>query len=260
MTDLKVVTIQTDIFWENPDKNLSFYEGEYLNKLEKSKVDLIVLPELFPTGFTMNTIDFGEEMDGNTINWMQKWANRLSCHLIGSVIIKENNNYFNRLLVVSKNGVESFYDKKHLFRMGDENNHFSAGKKRIIVNIKGWNILLQVCYDLRFPVFSRNKTISNKTEYDAIIYVANWPEVRSYAWETLLRARAIENQVFVIGVNRTGLDGNGINHSGSSSIIDPWGNYIHEHQNNINSVNNNLLKFSQIADIRVKFPAFLDAD
>ena len=117
MTDLKVVTIQTDIFWENPHKNLSFYEGEYLNKLEKSKVDLIVLPELFPTGFKMNTIDFGEEMDGNTINWMQKWANRLSCHLIGSVIIKENNNYFNRLLVVSKNGIESFYDKKHLFRI-----------------------------------------------------------------------------------------------------------------------------------------------
>lgn len=260
MTDLKIATIQTHIFWEDTDKNLSFYESEYLNQLNQNQIDLVVLPELFSTGFTMNTNQFSEKMDGKTVNWMKNWAKNLNCIITGSVIIEENNQYYNRLLVVSGNGIESYYDKKHLFRMGDENNHFTAGKNRVIADIKGWKILLQVCYDLRFPVFSRNKTIGIKTEYDVIIYVANWPKIRSYAWETLLRARAIENQVFVIGVNRVGLDGNSVEHSGNSAIIDPWGNYVFKHENESNAIQINDLNYNTINEIRHKFPAFLDAD
>ena len=259
MKNLKVTLIQTDIIWENCEENLAKYENQYLSKLKKGETDLILFPELFTTGFSMKTELFYETMQGQTIQWMTKWALKLNTYIGGSVIIKENNNYYNRFLMVSKNGVETFYDKKHLFRMGNEHQHFSAGNKSAIFKIKGWKIRLQVCYDLRFPVFSRNKVIDNQKEYDALIYVANWPAVRSSIWSVLLNARAIENQAYCIGVNRVGLDGNQIQHTGNSTMVTPWGK-VFELNTNIEQMQTVVLLKNELDTISTKFPAFLDAD
>lgn len=260
MENLKVTLIQTSIIWENIDANLKRYEKEYLSKIKPNETDLILFPELFSTGFSMETEKLSEEMNGLTIGWMQNWAKKLNTQIGGSLIIKENNEYFNRFVIVSKKGVETHYDKKHLFRMGEENNHFTVGNERVIYTLKGWKILLQVCYDLRFPVFSRNQTINGKKEYDAVIYVANWPEVRSTIWSTLLKARAIENQVFCIGLNRVGKDGNGIDHSGNSAIIDPWGNCKPEIVPSVENLTTHELNNEIITAISARFQAFLDAD
>lgn len=259
MNNLKITLIQTDIIWENVEQNLVRYESNYLSKLKINETDLILFPELFTTGFTMNTGLFYEKMDGKTILWMQKWAKQLNTQIGGSIIIKENNNYYNRFVIVSEKGVETYYDKNHLFRMGDENNHFTKGSDRVIHTLKGWKLLLQVCYDLRFPVFSRNQTINNQTEYDAIIYVANWPAVRSEIWNTLLRARAIENQSYCIGVNRIGKDNNDIAHSGNSVHITPWGE---EEKLTPDQESMKTIQLSKVIlnDINAKFPAYLDAN
>jgi omega-amidase len=260
MDNLKVTLIQTNIIWENIDANLKRYEEEHLSKINVDTTDLILFPELFSTGFSMKTDKLAEKMDGLTINWMQKWATKLNTQIGGSLIIKENDQYFNRFVIVSKDGVESQYDKKHLFRMGEENTHFTAGHKRIVYTLKGWKILLQVCYDLRFPVYSRNKTIDGQKEYDAAIYVANWPEVRSNIWSVLLRARAIENQIFCIGLNRIGIDGKDVNHSGNSTIINPWGQTTYDTANNVEKITTILLKSEILTTINNNFPAYLDAD
>ena len=260
MDNLRLVTIQSSIIWEDKNANIRHYEQNYLSKLKPGSVDLILLPEMFLTGFSMKTDILFEEMNGFAIKKMQKWAEVLNCQIGGSIIIKENGQYFNRFLIVSKTGVETYYDKAHLFRMGDENNHFSKGTKRIIYNLNGWRLLLQVCYDLRFPVFSRNKTINNDTEYDAVIYIANWPKVRSNIWSNLIQARAIENQAYSIGVNRVGLDGNEVNHSGDSMVVNPWGQILYKAYPNQEDIQLTVLKKSELQNIKDKFPAFLDAD
>lgn len=260
MENLTITLIQTDIIWEDIDANLSCYENEYLSKLTKVKTDLILFPELFSTGFSMQTKKLAETMKGKTIKWMQKWANKLNCQIGGSLIIEEKGHYYNRFLIVSRNGIEAHYDKHHLFRMGDENEHFTAGNNRVIHQLKGWKILLQVCYDLRFPVYSRNQTIKNEKEYDAVIYVANWPQVRSEIWSTLLKARAIENQIFCVGLNRVGKDGHQTSHSGDSIVIDPWGKNVDSLTSSINFVETITLKKSELITIHKKFPAYLDAD
>ena len=260
MKDLNITLIQTDIIWENIDANLKQYETKYLSKIKPNQTDLILFPELFSTGFSMQTKQLAETMNGKTIKWMQQWADKLNCQIGGSLIIEENNQYFNRFLIVSKNGIETHYDKRHLFRMGEENEHFTAGNNRIIYDLNGWKILLQVCYDLRFPVYARNQTINTEKEYDALIYVANWPEVRSKIWSTLLKARAIENQAYCIGLNRVGVDGNDINHSGNSAIINPWGETVKNLTPNTQFVENIPLQSSVFEDIKTKFPAYLDAD
>ena len=259
MKDLNVTIIQTDIVWEDVAANLGRYEKEYLEKIVTSSTDLVVFPELFATGFSMQTELLAESMNGKIISWMISWAIKLDCQMCGSIIIKENDAYFNRFVIVNS-GIVNQYDKTHLFRMGGENKHFQKGNKRVIHELKGWKILLQVCYDLRFPVFSRNRVVNNEKEYDAMIYVANWPEVRSEIWSTLLRARAIENQVYCIGVNRVGLDGNGINHSGDSAMIDPWGNVVETSKNSVELVTNYELLVDKKTSIDANFPAFLDAD
>jgi len=259
MQDLKITIIQTDIIWENSIANRNRYDIEYLSKFEPGETDLILFPELFTTGFTMHTKTYSEQMDGPTIKWMQTWAKTLNTQIGGSIIIKENNNYYNRFVIVSTHGVESFYDKNHLFRMGDENNHFTKGENRVIHTIKGWKLLLQICYDLRFPVFSRNQTINAEKEYDAVLYVANWPAVRSEIWSTLLKARAIENQSYCIGVNRIGNDTHDMSHSGNSTITSPWGETTQLKPNQEEAVTF-ILKRSIINDINIKFPAYLDAN
>lgn len=259
MQDLKITTIQTNIIWENSMENRNRYETEYLSKLEIGDTDLILFPELFTTGFTMNTSVYYEPMDGPTITWMRHWATQLDTQIGGSIIIEEDQNYYNRFVIVSKNGVENYYDKTHLFRMGDENNHFTQGNNRVIHTLKGWKILLQVCYDLRFPVFSRNQTLNNKKEYDVALYVANWPAVRSEIWTTLLKARAIENQTYCLGVNRVGKDAHNMAHSGNSALISPWGEITPLTTDKENLVTFTLKK-SILNDINTKFPAYLDAD
>ena len=260
MENLKITLIQTDILWENITGNIKRYEDEYLSKMTINQTDLILFPELFTTGFSMSSASLSETMTGPTIKWLQKWATQLETQIGGSLIIEENNQYFNRFIIVSKNGIEAFYDKKHLFRMGEENKHFTSGSKRVIYNLKGWKILLQVCYDLRFPVYSRNQNIDGSKEYDAIIYVANWPQVRSPIWTALLKARAIENQAFCIGLNRVGNDANNISHSGDSAIIDPWGNNLSRIKSNVENITTIHLKFEILRTITSRFPAYLDAD
>jgi omega-amidase len=260
MQDLKVGVIQTNIIWENKEANFKHLEDQFFSKLKKGDCDLIVLPEMFNTGFSMNTETLAEDMAGLSVKWLTKWAYNLDCQIAASLIIRDNKSFYNRFIFVSKNGIEVFYDKRHLFRMAGENQHFSSGQNRVIHNLKGWNILPQVCYDLRFPVFSRNKSMNDQLEYDLVIYTASWPARRATIWSILLKARAIENQVYCVGVNRVGADGNGIDYAGLSEVIDPWGStdYIApENREQMQIVHLSSLKLSEI---REKFPAYKDAD
>jgi predicted amidohydrolase len=258
MQDLKVALVQTQQFWEDKSRNLQHFE-QHLAGIQES-VDLIVLPEMFNTSFSMNAQGIAEKMDGPSIDWLKQQAATHKCAITASLVIEEDKRYYNRMLVVAETGVIAQYDKRHLFRMANEDQHYTPGTNRVVLNLKGWNILLQVCYDLRFPVFSRNKTIGEQTEYNAAIYIANWPEKRADIWSTLLRARAIENQVYVIGVNRVGIDGNDISYSGDSQMIDPWGNVSFSFAKNEEGVKILTLKDDVINHIREAFPAFKDAD
>lgn len=216
---LKISLVQTNLYWENKTKNLAALE-QSLAKIKAT--DLIVLPEMFTTGFSMNAKALAETMDGPTVRWMKQKAKAKKAALCGSIIVEEKKKYYNRLCFVLPNGDVFTYDKRHLFSPAGENEHYSAGTEKIIVNYKGWNICPLVCYDLRFPVWSR--VVDN--EYDVLLYVANWPAARNYAWEHLLIARAIENQAYVVGVNRIGKDAKGNEHNGSSCAVDPLGKVI----------------------------------
>lgn len=248
MQNLKVTIIQPDIIWENKIANLLQYE-ETINKIT-SKSDVIILPEMFTTGFTMET-SLAEPRCGYTTEWMQIMSIQKDSYVMGSIIISDAD-IRNRFLCVKDKSIQH-YDKKHLFAYAHEDKFYTAGDERKIVNINGWRILLQICYDLRFPVFARNQD-----DYDAIVYVANWPAKRSIHWRTLLRARAIENQCYVIGVNRVGTDGNGHLYSGDSQVIDPFGNIICE--SNEPAVMNTELDYELLNKIRNDFPFLKDRD
>lgn len=250
--NLHITAIQTSLHWENSEKN-RFHFDSILSKIEKT--DVIVLPEMFTTGFTMNTTNVFEEMDGISVEWMKQKAKEKNACITGSLVIKEGNRYYNRMIWVQPDGKISHYDKRHLFRMAEEHQSYSGGKERVIVNYKGWRILLQVCYDLRFPVFSRNKN-----NYDLAIYVANWPKARNSAWKTLLQARAIENLSYVVGVNRIGEDGKSIPYSGDSAIIDFKGNYMQQAKAQEEVILSAQLSHQELIDFREKFPAHIDAD
>ncbi|MGQ0828418.1 MAG: amidohydrolase [Bacteroidota bacterium] len=252
--DLKITIIQTPLHWENKEKNLEMFSKKLAAITEAS--DVIVLPEMFSTGFSMSPEKFAEPMGGPTVNWIKSKAKEKNCVITGSFIVEENGNYYNRLIWMRPDGTLSIYDKRHLFRMGDEHNHYSFGKGKLIVEIKGWKICPLVCYDLRFPVWSRNV----KSEYDVLVYVANWPERRNHHWKTLLLARAIENQSYVVGVNRIGNDGKDISHSGDSAVIDPKGVIISKTKANEESIETVTLNYSELVEYRQVFPAALDAD
>ena len=260
MRDLKIQLIQTKIHWENKHANFNHLESVFFNTFKEKEIDLIILPEMFNSGFSMQVNKLAEKMDGESINWLLKWAKKLNCCIGGSLIIEENNRFFNRFVIVSQNGVEAKYDKRHLFRMASENDFFSTGENRIIFNLKGWKLMLQVCYDLRFPVFARNKLVNNEKEYDALIYVANWPSKRAFIWKNLIQARAIENQAYCIGVNRVGEDGNQIQYEGNSMCVDPWGNITTEFEPFLENNTTLILKKEVMATIKKSFPAYLDAD
>ena len=262
MQNLRVTAIQTSLHWENVEANLKHFDKQ-LN-LITDPTDIIVLPEMFTTGFAIDRIQIAEEHGGKGLQWMLLKAKEKNAALVGSIAIKEDNKLYNRLYWVEPKGKILYYNKRHLFRMAGEHKYFSAGEKKIIIEYKGWKICPQVCYDLRFPVWSRNKwdQINNEllAEYDVLIYVANWPELRSYPWKQLLLARAIENQAYVIGVNRIGLDANNINHSGDSVVINPRGEIlssIKPHQDSFETIE---LKADYLLDFRKSFPVGMDAD
>ena len=220
---MKVALIQSSLFWENPTANRNYFE-EKINTITE-KVDLIVLPEMFSTGFTMNPSSVSETMQGETLQWLQSLAKTKNCAITGSVIITENNNFYNRLLFVFPSGKIQFYDKRHLFSLAGEDKIYTAGKEKLIVDYLGWRICPLICYDLRFPVFSRNVE-----EYDLLIYVANWPKPRINAWDILLKARAVENMCYTVGVNRIGFDNMNLEYNGHSQMIDFFGNSVLESQ------------------------------
>ena len=257
MSSLTVTLIQTNLFWEDKKANLEMLQ----KKIEsiKDKTEVVILPEMFSTGFSMNPKKLAEEMHGETISWMKKIAAENKIILTGSVIIKEQEKYFNRLIWMQPNGVYGYYDKRHLFAFADEHSHYTAGNKKLIASVKGWKINLQVCYDLRFPVWARQSPFEEENKYDLLINVANWPQKRDLAWKTLLRARAIENQCYVIGVNRTGEDGNKIGYSGDSTIIGPAGEIVYD-KNSDEDIFTYTLQREKISETRSHFPFLKDAD
>jgi omega-amidase len=220
---MKIALIQSDLYWEDAARNRKNFEGKITPI--SSEVDLIVLPEMFSTGFTMNAAVVAEAMDGETILWLQAMAKQRNCAITGSMIIAEDGQFYNRMLFVFPSGEIQYYDKRHLFSLAGEDKFYKRGTQKVIVNYLDWKICLQVCYDLRFPVFARNVE-----SYDLLLYVANWPKVRTNAWDTLLKARAIENLTYVVGVNRVGVDANQYEHIGHSQVVDFLGNYILEPQ------------------------------
>ena len=257
MKDLDITIIQTDLFWEDKQANLGMLEKKIQSLINKPQ--LVVLPEMFSTGFTMNSETMAETMDGDTVDWMRNISKDKKMILTGSCIIKENDLFFNRLIWMMPNGNYGFYDKRHLFGYAKENQHYTAGNKRLICSVNGWKVQLQICYDLRFPVWARQQIREDAPEFDVLIYVANWPAKRSHAWKTLLCARAIENQCYVVGVNRVGNDAFGNNHSGDSMIIDPLGEIIY-HKAEEEDIFSCTLSAEKLKEIRSNLPFLKDAD
>jgi omega-amidase len=251
---INVSLVQSNLFWEDKESNLEHLEQK-IAKLP-SEAHIVVLPEMFSTGFSMRTKDLAEPMDGATIDWMRRMAMNHRKIITGSLIIHEADQYFNRLVWMMPNGQYYHYDKRHLFGYAGESQHYTPGSKRIIVQVNGWKICLQICYDLRFPVWARNTA---DTRYDMLIYVASWPERRNLAWKTLLQARAIENQCYVVAVNRIGNDGNDIYHSGDSSVIDPLGNVLWQQAHEEVEYTHTFHK-ENLMQMRNQFPFLDDAD
>lgn len=257
MSALSITTIQTNLIWEDKAANLYALEQK-INSIQ-NPTEIVVLPEMFSTGFSMQPSLFAETMEGETLNWMKKVSIQNKIILTGSIIIEEEGKYYNRLIWMLPNGEYGYYDKRHLFAFGQEDKFYNAGNKRLIAQVKGFKINLQVCYDLRFPVWARQQNKSGGMEYDVLIYIANWPEKRSHAWKTLLCARAIENQCYVVGVNRVGTDGNNIYHSGNSLVIDPLGQVLY-HMPDDEDVNTVTISKDYLNEVREKFPFWKDGD
>lgn len=252
---IRITIIQSSLFWEDVNANLLHFDSKIESISEKT--DIIVLPEMFTTGFTMNPKTLAEEHEGKGLQWMIEKAKEVESVIVGSISVKQNNNYYNRLYWVKPDGSYEHYDKRHLFRMGNEHEQYQAGKKQLIVEYKGWKICPLICYDLRFPVWSRN-TQSNP--YDILLYVANWPAVRSTQWSALLVSRAIENQCYLVGVNRVGKDGNGIEHSGNSVVLNAKGETMSTITPNQEGDETIELSFDELSMFRKAFPVLLDAD
>lgn len=251
---MRISLLQTNIIWEDKEENLKRLH----NTLEElhGKTDIVILPEMFSTGFTMRSKELAEPVDGKTITTLRSWAKTYGIALVGSYIASDNGRYYNRGFFLTPNDEAFYYDKKHLFRMGNEEEHFSAGDKRIIIPYKGWNICLLICYEVRFPIWSRNI----RNEYDLLIYVANWPTARRHVWDTLLAARAIENMTYVCGINRVGTDGNNLSYNGGSAIYSARGKAIAMATDDKEDVITMDLSLEQLNSFRKKFPVWMDAD
>lgn len=252
MENLKIATIQTNLIWENIEANLEQLTTKILEI--NNNPDIIILPEMFSTGFSMNPKKFAESPEGKTFQWMKEVAQKSKSVLTGSYIVKEDGQHFNRLIWMQPDGVFYYYNKKHLFSLSEEPNHYTAGNEKLVLDYKGWRICPLICYDLRFPVWSRN--VEN---YDLLIYVANWPEKRSHHWRSLLMARAIENQSYTIGVNRVGNDGANSNHSGDTSVINYAGQIL-QHTAYIENTSTVQLSYKEQQTFRNKFRFLADRD
>lgn len=250
MENLRITIVQADILWENVAANCEKYEAALA---EIDETDLIIFPEMFTTGFSMNAHLFAESIDDSSVLWMKKVAEQKNAAVLGSLIIEEKHRFFNRAVWVFPNGDLEIYDKRHLFTMGQETAHYSPGTTRTIINYKGWKICPLICYDLRFPVWARNTD-----EYDLLVYVANWPSSRRRAWENLLVARAIENQCYCVGVNRCGTDGNGVVYCGNSAFVEAKGHA--QFLGNNEEIRSFELSYTDLHRFRKKFPVLNDRD
>ncbi|ANE51800.1 amidohydrolase [Flavisolibacter tropicus] len=257
MSSLSVTLIQTALHWEDKASNLQMLEQKINSITEKTHI--VVLPEMFSTGFSMRPEALAETMQGETVAWMKRIATEKRIILTGSAIIEEEGQYYNRLIWMLPNGQYGYYNKRHLFAFAGEDQHYSGGDQRFIASVNGWKINLLVCYDLRFPVWARQQYTAEGFEYDVLIYVANWPERRNTAWKTLLQARAIENQCYVVGVNRVGKDGNDIYHSGDSMVVTALGEVLYhkEHDEDVVTIQ---LEKEALQAVREKLPFWKDAD
>lgn len=251
--ELKIALIQTELVWENPEQN----RIRFTEKIQSisDAIDIIVLPEMFTSGFTMNPQNVAETMFGDTVVWMQELALKKQTAIVGSLVIKEDKHYYNRMLFVHPNGIIETYDKKHTFTLAGEDKAYTAGNEKLLVTYKGWKICPLICYDLRFPVWARNVE-----DYDLLIYVANWPKVRITAWDTLLKARAIENMAYCVGVNRVGTDGNNHEYNGHSAVFDVLGKKLDSIPDNQEAVEIITLSKSHIKLNREKFNFLNDKD
>jgi omega-amidase len=249
---MRVALIQSVIIWEDPQANRTYFETE-INTISEA-IDLIVLPEMFSTGFTMNPSAIAETMQGETVSWMQSLAKAKNVAITGSVVIEESANYYNRMLFVFPSGEIQHYDKRHLFTLAGEDKVYTKGTQKLIIDYLGWKICPFICYDLRFPVFSRNTD-----DYDLLIYVASWPKVRINAWDTLIKARAIENMSYAIGVNRVGEDNNGYQYTGHSQLVDYLGEYLIE-PTEAKGILIAILDKSKMLEVRKKLPFLSDKD
>jgi predicted amidohydrolase len=252
MNDLRVSLVQSDLFWEDPKRNLKQFEKK-ISSL-KGETDLIVLPEMFTTGFSMKAEHLSETMDAATVSWAKEQAKLLGAAIMGSFIVKEAGKYYNRLLFVEPDGTLAYYDKRHLFSFAGEGDYFTSGEAQLIVNYKGWKIMPLICYDLRFPVWSRNTQ-----SYDLLIYVANFPGKRRFAWKQLLTARAIENQTYTVGVNRIGVDGKDISYSGDSCLLDYSGQPLYDLEDQ-EIITTATLSYQKQQDFRDQFAFLQDGD
>jgi len=257
MQDLRISLVQGATRWHDPVGNREYY-AELIAPLHGIS-DVILLPETFTSGFSNDAIGQAETMDGPTVEWLRTQAHALNAVICGSVQLRVADHVFNRLLWVTPHGDVQHYDKRHLFRYANEHKRYAAGRERLIVECKGWRICPMVCYDLRFPVFSRNRFDGKQLDYDLLVYVANWPSPRAYAWKTLLRARAIENLSYVAGLNRVGEDGNGLHYSGDSAVIDFLGHPVSE-CTDAEVVVTTTLQAAELAAWRERFPAMRDGD
>ncbi len=256
---LSVTLIQSHIVWEDKAANLARYSA-LLTGISGPK-EVVVLPEMFATGFSMEAHRLAEAMDGATVAWMRSAARQHRCILAGSVIIEEGGCCYNRLVWMQPDGTAHHYDKRHLFAYAGEDKVYTPGARRVIVSVKGWRVCLQVCYDLRFPVWSRQTTSTEEApEYDVLLYVAAWPERRALPWKTLLPARAVENQCYVVGVNRVGEDGGGIHHSGDSGVWSPGGEVLYTAPAGEEAVHTVVLQRQALDETRSRFPFWKDGD
>ena len=253
MQDLNVTLIQTELDWEDIAANLQRFD-RLLRRVQPGS-DLIVLPEMFSTGFSMNAARLAETMQGKAPDWIRKTAGKINTDMVGSIMIRENDRFFNRLFWAKPDGELIVYDKRHLFRMTGEHDVYTPGTRNVLTELKGWKIRPFICYDLRFPAWTRN--VNNR--FDMALFVANWPAARAKHWKILLQARAIENQAYVVGVNRIGTDGNGLYHSGDSSVVDPLGQILFQsgHSGCVQTIR---LRSETLRQYRRSFPAWKDAD
>ncbi|MBA4367635.1 MAG: amidohydrolase [Desulfobacterium sp.] len=253
MQNLNITLIQTTLFWNDPDANLKMFDQK-INAIPDN-TDLIVLPEMFTTGFSMNAEPLAQDMNGKAVAWLIKKAGQKKADILGSMIIRDKDKFYNRLIWARPDGTILCYDKKHLFRYAGEEKVFTPGTERITVELCGWKIRPFICYDLRFPLWTRNFN----NQFDVAVFIANWPQKRAPHWNALLKARAIENQCYVAAVNIVGTDGNGLAYQGDSCLIDPLGNDLIE-KSNRETIYNAKLSYEILTDYRKSFPAWMDAD